>query len=357
MSKNNIKIILFLLAVLIVGATYMYVYKPNMDDKAAIESEISTLETRLADLQAKEAHRDEYIAQTEDYKQAFAEIVKYFPATLDQEISVMFIKGIEEVHDGEFLIGSTGLGRTESFYTLGSGETVYDCQKAAFPITYSGSYDGVQQFMDYIMSYKYRMNISSVNISYDAATDTCSGSITMNAFCVNGDDREADKVNVDVPEGVSNLFIGGNAAPTSQSYSYDADNGASIVDDNDVKVILNNANNDTADGIIVTAGTGSTEISNKDNAVIDVNVNIYAQDGKNYIDYSIGDNKGTIEALDSDVKIYVESSERVDADDSNGVKLNVSNSTDLVVFVKVNGDDSASPRFNIGSKEGKVKVY
>ena len=119
MTKSNIKILLVLATIAILGATYMYVFKPNMEDKEAIETEISSLETKLADLKAKDAHRDEYLAEIETNKAYFNEVVNYFPATLDQEISVMFIKGVEKDKGNlQFDVNSVGLGKPGLFYTL-----------------------------------------------------------------------------------------------------------------------------------------------------------------------------------------------------------------------------------------------
>ena len=55
-------------------------------------------------------------------------------------------------------------------------------------------------------------------------------------------------------------------------------------------------------------------------------------------------------------RVYVKSSGRVDSDDSNGIKLNVTNNSDVNVDIKVDGDDSDSPRFSIGSRSGSVSV-
>ena len=126
MSKSNIKILLVLATIVVLGATYMYVFKPNMDDKKSIEREVETLEKKYADLKAQDAHRDEYIAETEENKALFNEIVDYFPATLDQEISVMFIKGVEKDKGNlQFDVNSVGLGKPNLFYTLsGSADGV-----------------------------------------------------------------------------------------------------------------------------------------------------------------------------------------------------------------------------------------
>ncbi|MGN0152418.1 MAG: hypothetical protein ACI39Q_08090 [Wujia sp.] len=360
MSKSNIKILLALLSILMVVGVYFYVFKPNQQEKESLESEITTLETKLADLKAKEANRDMYLAKTEEYNEKFDELVAYFPADLNQEVSIMFMKGVEDARNGEFLIDTAGLGQAKQFYTLGGENTDsanYVCYEAAFPISYNGTYAGVKDFVDYIMNYKYRMNISSINISYDTENDVATGAVSMNAYCVTGGDREGEKVDVDVNNGVDNIFLGGTDSPSTQTYSYDSDNGASIADKNDIKITLNNAANDTADGIVVSAGGTATNVTSDENSVEPVALHIYEQDGKNYADYSIGDSKYTVELTGTDVKVYVASSARVDGDDKNGVKLNITNDTDMTVFVKVADDDTTSPRFTLGSKTGTVKVY
>lgn len=53
MSKANISILLVLLSVVIVGGVYLYVYKPNMESKDAVQAEINTLQARYDDLNAK----------------------------------------------------------------------------------------------------------------------------------------------------------------------------------------------------------------------------------------------------------------------------------------------------------------
>ena len=362
MSQNNLKIVLFLLSVLLVGGVYLYVYKPNTDDKKAIESECTTLQTKLNDLRAKEANREQYETEIAAYLAGVDEVISYFPADLNQEVSVMFIKGVEEAHKNKFQVNTVGLGQPNQFYSLGtSGEdgagAQYSCYEAAFPISYTGTYAGIKDFIDYIMNYKYRMNISSVSISYDVENDIATGSVSLNAYCVTGGDREGDKVNVDVENGVDNLFIGGKGAADQKSYVYDADNGASIATTNNMKILLNNSENDTADGIIVSAGSEDTYVTSSSNKVVAVDLTIEDEDGKIMMTYSIGNDSYSTEVTTKDVTIYVKSSARVGADDKNGVKLNIQNTTDLNVFVKVDGDDTTSPRFAVGRKLGTVKVY
>lgn len=380
MTQGNIKILLFLAAVAILGATILYVYKPNVEDKEAIEAEVVTLQARYDELKAQEAHRDEYIAETEANYEKFDERLEYFPAALNQEVSVMFIKGVEKDKGNlQFGVESVGLGAPEAFYTLGGASTTdttatneqitlegavatiqdggYVCFEAGFPIKYSGSYEGLKDFIDYIMAYKYRMNISSFDINYDSENDIYSGSIELNAYCVMGGGREGESVDLDVEEGVENPFLGGNGAATVTSSSHDSDNGASIANDHNMTIILNNANNDVSDGIIVSAGSDESYVTSAENSVETLTIAIAEEDGKNMVTYSIGDKSYTMELTSDELCIYVESSERVDSDDKNGVKVNVENDTDISVFIKVSDDDATNPRFTLGGKTGTVKVY
>ena len=369
MSKNSIVALLVLLAVVVLGGVYMYVYKPNMDDKESLDSEISTLQARYDELKAQEVHRDEYIALTKEYNEKFDEAIEIFPATLDQEISVMFMKGIEKDQGNlQMSVNSVGLGREEMFYTLGGapaateGETEdaevvtpangsYECYRASFPIAYEGSYEGIKDLMDYIIAYKYRMNISTINIAYDVERETYTGTITLNAYCIKGGDREADKVTTDVSNGVSNIFLGGSGAAAPASAGSASNVTASS---NDIKITLNNAANDAGDGVVVKVG--SNELTYGDNDVATLDVKIEEKDGKKVATVSLNGKDVEMEVANDTIGIYVGSSERVDSGDKNGLKLNVSNDTDVAVDIKVEGDDSSSPRFSVGSKGGTVRV-
>ena len=74
MSKSNIKIILFIVAVAILGLTYMYVFKDNMDSADSIQSEVDTLQTRYDELMAQQQDREMYEEKTKEFNEKFDEI-------------------------------------------------------------------------------------------------------------------------------------------------------------------------------------------------------------------------------------------------------------------------------------------
>jgi hypothetical protein len=377
MKDSDKKILMVLAAIAILVLTIVFVVRPKNESIKGLKSEVAQLQDRYDDLCEKENHKDEFIAETKEFNEKFDEIVADYPADLNQETTVMFMKGVEEEND--FINDAFSMPEDTAFYVLGEGsvdnpediaegegeEAPYVCSSNAYSITYNGSYDGLKDYLDYIANYKYRMAISSFNISYDAEApsdlEECSGSVVLNAYSISGPGREPEVPSVDVSEGKSNIFAGtlGSGRTGGAAVSYDSDEGASIVSSHSLVVLLNNANNDTSSGIIVASDESNegSYVTSSENSVQALSISIDEEDGKNYVTYKIGSSEQKAEILSKDVTIYVKSSARVDSDDQNGVDVTINNSTDLGVYIKVVNDDSTSPRFNVKQKSGTVKVY
>ena len=374
MSDTNKKILLVLAAIGILVLTFVFVIKPKREEIDILEGEVAELQARYDDLCEKEKHKDEFIQETADFNKKFDEVIADYPADLNQETTVMFMKGVEESVD--FVNDAFTMPRESSFYVLGEGavdpnnnlveasddeEVPYVCQTDAYAITYNGSYEGLKDYLNYIATYKYRMAISSINIAYasdaEDVLDECTGSVVLNAYSISGPNRTPDKPSVDVKEGKDNIFAaeGSGAA----AVSFDSNEGEDIVASHTLVMLLNNSENDTSSGIIVASSEADekTYVTSSENDVVDVDVNVTSEDDKNYVTYSIGGKEYRTEVTSPNVTIYVKSNSRVGADDKNGVNVNISNDTELGVFIKVVGDDSSSPRFNLKKKSGTVKVY
>jgi len=374
MKTSHINLILCLLAIGILIGGYYLLYQPEKDKEARLTTEINSLQARYDELKAMEAHRDEYIAETENLKKQFmAELAKYAP-DLDQENTVMYLKGTEEMYE-TFDNLSVGLPVPTAFYTLGTardnssgdivsndgvadGETVYTCVSADYPINFTCSYDEIKKYLEYVADYKYRMNIKSITMTYNPDDSIVAGNLVLGGYAILSDDRAHDIPAVNQPVGVDNIFIGGNTAPAANSSPYAEDNGEAIVGTHNLVFLLNNASNDAASGIIIAADENDekTYVTSEANEVADVNVTVYTDAGKNFMKYELGDKSYETEILTDNVAIYVKSSDRVDSDDKNGVKVSIDNTSSVGVYVKV-VDDSTAGRFSITSKSGIVKVY
>ena len=376
MKKSDVQILLVILGIAILVLGYLFGFQKEKEKLQDAEDTNSALRAQLYELQEKAKMKDQLLAETDEYNKMFDQELTKYPADLNQETAVAFMKGVEEQLEYKHM--AIGFSQPAEFYTLGQGTSTstavavddsatsdaYICTNTSYGITYQGSYEGLKQYLDYIATYKYFMNISSITMvrSEDETTkeDLYAGTVTLNAYAISGPDRTPEQPNVDVPNGVSNIFTGGGSVTPSSTGKYDSDQGASIVSDHDLTIGLVKANNDTTKASVIVASDENKEdtiVSYEGNDVATLDISVQEKDGKNYVTYNIGDKQYEAELLSKELKILVASTARVDADDLSGVKVNIDNSTDVAVYIKVQGDDSTNPRFALGTKSGSVTVY
>lgn len=375
MSDSNKKILLVLLGIALIVLSVVFVVRPKKESIDSLNAEIDTLQARYDDLCAKELMKDQLIAETAEFNKNFEEQVSKFANDLDQENAVDFFKRVEE--DNDFVNLSISLPRVTNYYVLGEGavasdldlpdaeDDAYIVTTTSYTIGYSGTYEGVKSYLDYILNYKYRMAVESINIAYaedsEAPIAECTGSVTLNSYAVEHSDRKHDVPSVDVEEGKENIFAteGTNLPSSAGSSSHDSNGGADIAANHNLVILLNDAANDAASGIIVASDESKedTYVTSSENKVETLDLTISSEDDKNYVTYKIGSKSYKTEILSSDLTVYVKSSARTGDDDKNGVDVKISNDTDVSVFIKVDGDDSSNPRFKLSQKSGNVKTY
>ena len=120
MNDTSKKALIALLGIAIIFLAYMYVFSPAKEDVDNLETECATLQTRLDDLIAKEAQKDQLLAETEQFKQDFQDVLKDYPADLNQETTVMFLKSVEE--NNEFVNRTFSMPKETEFYSLSGTE-------------------------------------------------------------------------------------------------------------------------------------------------------------------------------------------------------------------------------------------
>ncbi len=402
-SEKSLLMVIAGIAIAVLG--FIYVIKPTYEEMQTIKAECVQLQDRLTLLQQKEARRDEYLAGIEEYEAAFEEKLENFAPDLNQEVTVMFLEGIKD--SNEFDISTLELGQPEQFYTLGTsgsdttldpaaaeatatdaaatetadaaatettelveGEAVdsaeYNCYRAAFPIAYSGSYESLKDVVGYVNEFEKRMVIDSIDIAYNADADVYTGSLNLMLYAVMSPDRPETSMEMNEIEiGTDNIFQGeagsGSASSDASLTKYDENDGAAIESNYDFYAMLNPASSDVSAKVVGQNGAGkeASVISNSDNDVTTLTFDFYEKDGKNYCKYTLGDSVSYEAEVTSaeDIKLLLQSSARKNDDDKVGIKVTIRNTTSLPVYVKVAGEDSVSPRVNIASKSGSVKVY
>lgn len=377
MTDGQKKFLIILLGIAVVVAAIVFVIKPANDSIKSLQVQKTEKQAVLDDLIEKEKHKDELIAETTEFNEKFDAELQNYPADLNQETAVMFAKSVEVQTDDGVLHDSFAMPAESDYYILGTGtlseeqaeyayeqeegEEQYKCQVVSYGDEFKGTYEGLKDYLKYVLDYKFRMNISTLDMTYNTDTEELSGKVTLNAYSISGPDRTPEKVTVDLPTGTDNLFYPGDGSLGKPGAvgGYDADNGASIATKNTLIMLLNDSESDLSSGVIIASDANSddTYLTASSNEVAKLTITVSEQDGKNYVEYSMGGSSKKVEVLSKDVAIYVKSSARTSDDDKNGVDVTINNTTDLPVYFKVDGDDSSSPRFNISSRTGTVKVY
>ncbi len=388
MSASNKNMILVFLGIIVVVAAYFLGVSPMLEEKESIDKEVASLQTRYNELQARKDKEEDYKQGIVTYNEKFDEKLNVFPATLNQEYTIEFVEGLRQAYD--FDATSLTLSEPAQFYILGTAvaadteasaegeeqteetttttdeeetvidENTYVCYTAEFPISYTGSYEGIKNVLSYVADYRYRMTVDTTQIAYDVSTDTYSGEIVLTCYSIAGPDRSDDTLNIDVETGVSNLFTGGGSAGSSSSSlnKYDEDEGASIASDYDLYVMLNPADSDVSAKSIGQDGKSASVVSSTANEEEALKLEFYEKDGKNYVQYTLGESSYEAEITSSeDATVYVTSTSRTGTADLSAVNVTITNTMSIPVYIKVSGDDATSPRFNVTSKSGQVKVY
>lgn len=410
--------LLILVGVAAVVLVFMYVAKPNYEEVQTINTEITQLQARLAELNQKQANREQYIADTEKYNSDFEDLLDAFPADMNQEITIMFLDGIKT--DNDFALQALEMGQKEQFYTLGQGggdaslattgtdttasteaasteagattaatteatttteaatgdaltedtitgdDAAYKCFRAAFPIDFYGSYDSLKDVMNYVAGYQDRMTINTLEVEFDGENNVYTGALDLYCYSIESSERPERQIDLNEVEiGVDNIFdtdvqVGGSDSDNSLN-KYDENDGAALENNYDFYAMLNSATSDVSAKIVGQNGTGkeASVISNADNSVSTLTFDFYEKDGKNYCKYTLDDSTSYEAEVTSaeDIKVLLQSSARKNDDDEVGIRVTIRNTTSLPVYVKVSGDDSVSPRVDIASKSGSVKVY
>ncbi len=378
MSSSNKNTIMVLLGVILLAAAWFLGMSPMLEEKEKIDNEVTQLQTKYNDLLAKSQNQAAYEEGIKVYEKNYQEKLDRFPATLDQEHTVMFVESVRQSY--EFNAKSLTMGEPTQFYVLSNGTapaadatttapatetpavdpaTQNICYTAQFPIIYEGSYEGIKDLLNHVAQYKNRMTVDSTTIAYDVINDKYTGNIILTLYCVSGPERSDAPVVVDVETGVSNIFTGeGGSSSSSTLNKYDEDDGASIASGYDFYVMLNPASSDVSPIVVGQEGKDASQVSSDANDTVDLKLDFYEKDGKKYVTYTLGDKSYEAEVTSpDDVTLYVKSTARKDGDDKTAVKVSISNTMNIPVYVKVDGDDTTSPRFSVTSKTGQVKIY
>ena len=119
MKKSDVQILLVILGIAILVLGYLFGFKKEKEKLESAEDTNTTLRAQLAELQEKAKMKDQLLAEIDEYNKLFDKELTKYPADLNQETAVTFLKGVEE--QLEFKHVTVGFAHPAEFYTLGQG--------------------------------------------------------------------------------------------------------------------------------------------------------------------------------------------------------------------------------------------
>ncbi len=214
MNRKDVQLLILVLGILVAVLSWQFVYNPNQEKAEAINAENDTLRNTIAELEALDARKEQFIADTASMQQECAEIAEHFPAGFLLEDAVMYLYNMENVTQNQVVIPSIGFGQvTEVPYSgntavgeyvlVDEGIKLYTAQDN---VSFTTTYTGLKNMVHYIYDMPGRKSLSSVNLS--ASSDGyLTGSMSVDFYCMTG--TEKLYVPVDIPGvvlGKSNIF-------------------------------------------------------------------------------------------------------------------------------------------------------
>lgn len=258
LSKRDRNLILMICGLLFAFAVYFLVFMKLQEKTAAIETQNVTLESVITQLKELDKNREQYLADTEVFKEENEEIIAMFPAGMEEENDILFVDGLEGSLS-EYYVSSIGMptatayelpypspeqisvdeminaSATEAVSTDASAEAAgtadatteevaadsvdaatlstsgaeASCQLWYVPvtITYEANYISLKQLVKAVTSDEDKKSIEDVSITYNEENGILSGSMLTNYYYLTGTDEiyEYPEVN-GVAVGTSNPF-------------------------------------------------------------------------------------------------------------------------------------------------------
>lgn len=234
-SNKEKNLILYLLAILVVFASYKLVYEKFTEQTDTLKVSNSALETTRNRLQELKNSEKQFLEDIEKFQEENEIILTKYGATQNFEDQIMLIKTVEDQEDAFATRLSvsppaiknipypeiTGVDanlvsqeqQTLVWVDSEGKETQYSNPAGVFLVNQQISmevnttYNGMKEFVNYFIENVNVMSLESVSLSYNAETGELTGSYIINAYSMRGNGAEYKATDVNgISIGVNNLF-------------------------------------------------------------------------------------------------------------------------------------------------------
>ena len=223
LSKRDIKLLLMLAGILLIVASYYFVYTPKKESREAIEAQNVQLQNQVSRLEELEANKLEYEKEIVKMNQEIEALTSEFPAATKEEDGIYFAHKMEENVTGDVTISAVTLGNPEvvlvtqvqnapvdeSTVAGGAAATTseYTMYRTRNGFVYETGYNGMKNLIHTINHQMDKITIQTFSASYDTSTGLLMGTVDTNFFTMEGTVREYNSPQIPhVDEGTDNIF-------------------------------------------------------------------------------------------------------------------------------------------------------
>lgn len=226
LTDSELRLILLLLAVLLLAAAYFLVYSKSVAAAQELEAQNAIDSATVKTLEAMIDRREQVEAETEALRQNVKDIVAKYPSDLTTEKAVVILQNMENTTGMEISSVSFLMGVLLMDFTIPSEETNVPPTGyySALSMSYTASYDGYKQLLDYMSRLEDRTIAPTVSATYDRVSDMVSGSITVNMYYLMDTGREYETpVVTGIDKGVESIFGAGEGITEQTEDGEDAE--------------------------------------------------------------------------------------------------------------------------------------
>lgn len=399
MSERDKKLLVYLGALLIIAAAYFFVAKPYLDKIDKLNVEKSELSVQLNEKINAISKQEEYKNRIDKSKEDIQKIIDKFPEDTSDEKSIMFVvntekdvpiwisnmqfaedtqglvSGQESASDAEQAALEEKIAANDETYeaseSVSSVETVSNNdigldnligKTTLLNLTYTTNYSGFKNLLAYVRDYEDRMVISDLSVAFNPEVGTISGNIVLSQYAMLSPDRVLAEIETEVDRlGTSNIFS--TRAYGDGEFSVDSMNinNSQTLETEDYYVKLSPVTDNTH-GITVGRADDimeSTSIVSDFNDNQDVYFELKGNEGIYKLEYRVGNEMFTDDlqkASGEHLWLRIISTRRNGDGDDVGMKLHITNESDIPIVIGIEGEDPSKPRVNIVEKNGEVAI-
>lgn len=209
LTQNQIQLILLLLMVIIVVAAYRFGFGTfdSMAQKVMKDNQLLT--AKVSELEQKNAKKEIYEKGITDSKDELEALYSRYGTGITPEKSILMINNMEQ--QAQMTISNVAFAPENGIYfstrLKADGTSAVSLNTSQLSLTFSTSYQGLKDCMNFINNYKERMNVESFNVVYNQETGQLDGAMIINLYSLlreGSEYTEPDIGGIDI--GTDNIF-------------------------------------------------------------------------------------------------------------------------------------------------------